>query len=205
MNLKPDRMRSATSSIIVGIDNGLTGGVCALSRVAGLPPIDMFPMPTIVRHHGFSKTKTSKVKGVAKKTTAAATSNEIDGPALVRRIREITNGRLATILIEECPEHARQKSIMRSMAMSYGIIIGAITTGLPECKLVPVRSGNPTDSWQRAMFGNVAKGDTKSHALDAARRLWPNETWLRTPKCKTPDSGLIDAALIAEYGRIKNL
>ena len=189
----------------VGIDNGLTGGVCALSRVAGLPPIEMFSMPTLVRRHGFSKTKTSKAKGITKKTTAAATSNEIDGAALVRMIREITNRKAATILIEECPEHAQQKSVMRSMAMSYGILLGAITTGLPECKVVIVRSGNPADSWQRAMFGKAAQGDTKSHALAAVRRLWPNEQWMKSERSKTPDTGLIDAALIAEFGRIKNL
>jgi len=38
-----------------------------------------------------------------------------------------------------------------------------------------------------------------------ARQLWPDETWLASPRCTKPHDGMIDAALIAEYARISNL
>jgi hypothetical protein len=59
--------------------------------------------------------------------------------------------------------------------------------------------------WQKVMLPGCAKGDTKPAALARARQLWPAESWLASPRCSKPHDGMIDAALIAEYGRIKNL
>lgn len=50
-----------------------------------------------------------------------------------------------------------------------------------------------------------AKGDTKPRALAKALQLWPGETFLASERCRVPHDGMIDAALIAEYGRINNL
>jgi len=165
--------------IYVGIDNGLTGGLVALSDHPG-PPIAMLPMPTLKR----------------------GKFNEIDGTAVVMWIRDIAQQQPCTIAIEDCPEHAQQKSTMRSMGISYGILVGSISAGCPAATLRIVRSGNPKDSWQRKMLGTLQAGGTKAEALLAARELWPAESWLKTHKCKTPDTGLIDAALIAEFSRL---
>lgn len=192
------------SDIIIGIDNGLTGGIVALSTAHGLI-IDCTPMPTAKRKHWFKKTKTSVRKGEKSKSTDYARENEIDGASVTDWIRHTTNSKPCTILIEECPAHARQKSIMRSMAISYGILIGAVTANLPSYRLVVVRSGNSLDSWQRAMLGVCEQGTTKEVALAVAKHLWPNEHWLATPRSKTPHDGMIDAALIAAYGRINHL
>jgi len=189
--------------MIVGIDNGLTGGIVAISAHHGLI-IGKIPMPTLTRTHVFEKTKTHKSKGLSRKVTKAARDTEIDGLQLADWILRVTAGRPCSILIEECPEHARQKSAMRSMAISYGILIGAISTALYNYRLVVVRSGNPKDSWQRAMLGSCAAGDTKPAALAKARQLWPDESWLASSRCSTAHSGMVDAALIAGYGRISN-
>ncbi len=59
--------------------------------------------------------------------------------------------------------------------------------------------------WQKTRMPKGQKFDTKAAALKAARRLWPDQTWLRSPRCKNPDDGLVDAALMAEYGRRNRL
>jgi len=199
-----DTPETRGSMIYIGVDNGLDGGIAAISASHRLF-IDATPMPTITRTHVFKKTKTRKINGVSSKITELATDREIDGLQLADWILRITDSRPCTILIEECPEHAQQKSTMRSMGVSYGILIGAISTALYNYKLVVVRSGNPSDSWQRCMLGKCATGGTKSVALKKANELWPDEKFLATERSKTPHTGMIDAALIAEYGRILNL
>lgn len=54
--------------------------------------------------------------------------------------------------------------------------------------------------WHKAMCKGVPGKDTKARALVVARRLWPSETFV-PPGCKVPHDGLVDAALIAEWGR----
>lgn len=185
--------------LLIGIDNGLSGGTAAISAASGLL-IESIPMPTKTRTHLFEKTTERRAGGKKVKTTALAEENEIDARALIQWIKRVTDSRPCTILIEECPEHAQQKSTMRSMGISYGILLGAIEASLPGYCLKVVRSGNPKDSWQRAMFGALAQGETKPAAIAKAREFWPDETWLASPRSKTPHMGMVDAALIARHG-----
>jgi hypothetical protein len=55
------------------------------------------------------------------------------------------------------------------------------------------------------MIPGCEKGETKRAASELARRLWPDESFFATERCKTPHDGLVDAALIAEYARRKNV
>lgn len=169
--------------MIIGIDNGLSGGLVAISRQHGLI-IAKTPMPVITRSlHRPKKT------------------NEIHAAEVVRWIADVTDYRPCLVVIEECPEHANRASTMRSMGISYGILIGAITGGLTGYRVAVVRSGNSLDSWQRAILGKVPQGKTKPAALAVASDLWPDEKWLASPKRKTAHDGMVDAALIAEYAR----
>jgi hypothetical protein len=61
--------------------------------------------------------------------------------------------------------------------------------------------------WQREFWKQPrgVKVDTKISALAAAKRLWPDETWLASQRCSVPNHNLVDAALIAEWGRRKGL
>jgi hypothetical protein len=163
--------------MIVGIDNGLTGGLVALSDHPG-PPIGMLAMPS-VRHRN---------------------RNEINIRAVHLWLSEVTGGNLsrATYVIEE-PNNSRNASTAYSVASSFHSLRGFF-----EAKMLYWERITP-QAWQKVMLAGCAKGDTKPAALARCRKLWPNETWLRTPKCKTPDAGLCDAALIAEFARIKRL
>jgi len=53
--------------------------------------------------------------------------------------------------------------------------------------------------WQKEMLAGQPRG---SEYL-VASRLWPMTDWRATPKCKTVHDGLVDAVLIAEFGRRK--
>ena len=61
-------------------------------------------------------------------------------------------------------------------------------------------------SWQNELLGkNREKGMTKALALAAAQAKWPAHKWTATDRAVKPHEGLVDAALISEYGRIKGL
>jgi len=56
-------------------------------------------------------------------------------------------------------------------------------------------------SWQRSMLAGTSGADTKQRALVAAQRLWPGQDWRANERCRKPHAGIVDAALIAEFGR----
>ena len=54
--------------------------------------------------------------------------------------------------------------------------------------------------WQKVLYAGVS-GDGKERSRIAAARLFPAEKFHATPRSRSPHGGLVDAALIAEYGR----
>jgi hypothetical protein len=162
--------------IYIGIDGGLSGALVALSDHPG-PPVAMLPMPT-----------RGKSKG-----------NEVDCLELWNWIRMSSPSGNVTVILETPGKFSAGTQSLCSMWDTYGAIRGVL-----ESRCIRHHRITP-QAWQKVMLPNCAKGDTKPAALARCRQLWPGETWLRTPKCKVADTGLIDAALIAEYGRIKNL
>lgn len=52
---------------------------------------------------------------------------------------------------------------------------------------------------------NKKEVHTKETSLNAAKRLFPTMDFKRTERCKKPDDNLVDAVLISEYLRRKNL
>lgn len=161
--------------IYIGIDNGLTGGLVSLSDHPG-EPIEMIAMPT-----------RNKAKG-----------NEVDAFAVWDWIHA-WGGTACTVILETPGKHSPGAQALCSMWDSYGAIRGVLESrGIRHHRIAP-------QQWQKKMLPGCAKGDTKPAALARARQLWPGETWLATPRSTKPHEGMIDAALIAEYGRISNL
>ena len=164
--------------IYIGIDNGLTGALVALSDHPG-PPIEMTVMPT-----------RGKTKG-----------NEVDAKEVGIILSAISGGFYGgiTVILETPGKHSPGAQALCSMWDSYGAIRGVLEShGIRHHRITP-------QQWQKKMLPGCAKGDTKPAALTKARQLWPAENWLASPRCTKPHDGLIDAALIAEYGRILNL
>lgn len=85
--------------MIIGIDNGLDGGLCAISKYDGLI-IDRCAMPTLKR----------------------AGKREVDTMAIYNWIRNLHTEPL--IAIEEPLKHAKTSQAMRSMGISFGKILG---------------------------------------------------------------------------------
>jgi hypothetical protein len=176
------------SQIYIGIDNGLTGGIVALSDHPG-PPIGLWKMPT-----------RNKSKG-----------NEVNAYDIWEILCCYDPAKITVIL--ETPmtgwgshnkdSEGRQFKVstqsIASMWDSYGAIRGVLESrGIRHHRITP-------QAWQKVMLVGCAKGDTKPAALAMAGRIWPGETWLATPRSTKPHGGLIDAALIAEYARRMNL
>ena len=104
-----------------------------------------------------------------------------------------------TVILETPGKHSPGAQALCSMWDSYGCIRGILESrGIRHHRIAP-------QQWQKKMLVGCAKGDTKPAALAKARQLWPQETWLASSRCSKPHDGMIDAALIAEYGRISNL
>lgn len=93
---------------------------------------------------------------------------------------------------------------------TFGFLKGVlIANGIPYHLVQP-------KEWQREIWINEDKVyrykhdgkkmiDTKATSLNAARRLFPGEDLKRTPKCRAADDNKVDALLICEYARRKNL
>ena len=99
------------------------------------------------------------------------------------------------LAIEEPLAHARSSQAMRSMAISFGKLLG-----MAECKDFEVARIS-VHKWQKKMLGFIPKGKTKQVALEIASTMEPSENWLKNKRCSTPHDGLIDAFLVAHYYR----
>ena len=167
------------TKIYLGIDNGLKGGLVALSSLAGVAPIAMAAMPT-------------RKKSSGNEVAAELVMAFIDG--LHCDIRSSL-----TVIIETPGKHSPGAQALCSMWDSYGVLRAI-------CEVKGIRHHRITpQTWQKKMLPGCEKGNTKPFAESVARRLWPAETWLATAKCSTPHDGLIDAALMAEYARREKL
>jgi len=54
--------------------------------------------------------------------------------------------------------------------------------------------------WQKFAHKGIDGTDPKDKSLTAVKQRYPNEDWLVTSRSTKPHDGLIDAALICEYG-----
>lgn len=73
--------------------------------------------------------------------------------------------------------------------------------GFMAAKKIPVSLVHPR-TWQAKLLGSkFAAGDSKKKAYEVASQLWPNESFLPTPRCRKFHDGMVDATLIALYGK----
>ena len=95
---------------IIGIDNGLSGGICALCPESGIL-LDKTVMPL---REAFGK-------------------NEADAAAVVRWL---TRFQCIGVGIEEPPHHAPSASAMRSLSLSFGLLTGSLQqAGHNTCRI----------------------------------------------------------------------
>jgi len=156
--------------LYIGIDNGISGAIVAIGQCG------------------------SYVDGIAMPHSKHRSRNEVDVRRVHLWLSDVTCGNLSSAIytIEE-PNNSRTPSTAYSVASSFHSLRGFF-----EAKLLPFNRITP-QIWQKAILGKVPAGMTKEYAMKRAFELFPNERFLKSPRCKTPDPGLIDAALIAHY------
>jgi hypothetical protein len=159
--------------VIVGADNGLDGGLCALSPVTGTI-LGVAPMPTRLRG---GKREVCPI-GVRRWLLGLE-----DCPSRV------------LCVIEEPLKHAKSSQAIRSMAISFGTL--CTVAELIGCAGYRMQ----VTEWQRPVLGRVPKGKTKQRALEVATSLWPDQNWLASSRCRVAHDGMVDAALLAHHAQ----
>jgi len=160
--------------VIIGIDNGISGAMVAISAYHG-KVIDKILMPT----------------------RPSDKSRECDAAAVCEWIVRSTHTDDIAVALETPSKHSPGTLALCSMWDCYGAIRGILEAyGIKHVRIAP-------RTWQAEMLGKVPKGETKAYARAKAREIWANEDWLATPRSKKAHEGFIDAALIAEFYRRK--
>lgn len=86
----------------------------------------------------------------------------------------------------------------------FGMSVGIIH-GIVDALSIPYTLVGPK-KWQAICYQGIPENkDKKIMSAIAAHRLFPEESFIATARSKKPHDGLTDAALIAYYGKVKNL
>ena len=90
-----------------------------------------------------------------------------------------------------------------SSMFKFGKVYGALQ-GLLICHQIPTIDVRP-QAWMKVLHEGISRDlDPKERSRIVFSKLFPHVDARRSVKCRTPDMGLVDAALIAEYGRRAN-
>ena len=163
------------NEFFIGCDNGITGGLVALSPQSRI--IACLPMPSLKARKG----------------------NEIDIASVWRWISGLDVATDKFSVIVEEPGGSKSAMAATSMAGSFHSLRSmCVLKNLRWHRITP-------QSWQKEMIPGCKAGETKPRALAASRQLWPDEPFLASERCRVPHDGLVDAALIAEFARRKRL
>jgi hypothetical protein len=164
-------MKRTEDTVIVGIDNGISGGLCAIADWSG----------DVIAH-------------AAMPTNTFDGKTEVDVRAVLRWLEPYCRNLI--VCIEEPLKHAKSSQAMRSMSISFGKILGAC-----EAKQYAVHRIQVKEWQDIMLGKRLAKGMTKVVALKKANDLWPEERWLASNRSKISHDGIVDAALISRYYR----
>lgn len=171
--------------VYLGIDPGKSGGIIAL------------------RHDG----------AVMEKQVMPILGDNLDVAALYDLFKDLQERFTIVVVLEDV------HSIFGMSAATnfvFGYVCGAIEAVVLCLKLKLVKVAPKT--WQKEIWDNGDKVykpkkpeqknpsiDTKATSLCAATRLFPREDLRKSTRSKIPADGIVDAILLAEYGRRKNL
>jgi len=114
-------------------------------------------------------------------------------PDDLRRFRELVKG-AEMVFIERAHSMPKQGVISTfTYAQHFGELLGVLID-TPHTLV-------PPHVWQRQIHaGCSTKWSPKKRSLEAARRLFPGESFIATPRSKVPHMGMVESALIALFG-----
>lgn len=126
-------------------------------------------------------------------TMTIGKKNELDTKTIVEILRA---HQVKAVGIEKQQAMPGQGAVsMFTIGKNYGKLIGIIDSlGITRIDLV-------SRAWQKVMFANYPKGDTKLTSIAVAQALFPKEDFRKSDRCTNKHDGLTDATLIAEYTR----
>ena len=150
-------------------------------------------------------TKPRAVLGIDPGKTGAVCAMHADGPD-VRRFPEDGDPleTMAELMSEYYIAHAYLERVsampgngavsMFNFGRGYGLIQGWLRGLLIPFTLVSPRV------WQKELHLGCSGADAKARSAQAAKQLFPAAE-LVLPRCRKPHDGMVDALLIAEWGR----
>ena len=178
--------------LILGIDPGISGGICVMDEIGVIKHIHKIPTFKM-------KTGTLTKKGKDKMQT------QVDFRELFNILEPIYKYNEIRAYVEEITHlHGFPSSSNFRLGYACGIVHAALQT-FGDFYLIKPRL------WQKELWedgdivlkeikGGKKRKDPKPTSMECAKRLFSEESFI--PKgCRSMHDGLIDAALIAEYGR----
>ena len=160
---------------IIGIDNGLDGGIVSLCPDGAVLRADVMPTVKLGKRRQYDLVTLADLFNYAAHHTRCAVFIEQSKP-MPRVMKGVTGA--------------------WSSGYTFGIAIGMLAALRISYTVV-----RPQE-WQRAMFAGLpADATTKQKSVIVAQRLWPSVDWTRSERATKAHDGMTDAALIAEAGR----
>jgi len=158
--------------VVIGIDNGLDGGLVALSSKG---VVWMEVTPTI----GKGK-RSFDLSGMRRSLVV---------------LKSDARGDLIVGLERAQAMPGQGVSSTFSTGFGHGLWQGLLVgIGIPFELVSPQK-------WQRTMFEGINRTDTKAASALVAQRLRPDVDWRASPRCRKSHDGLTDAFCIAEFLR----
>jgi hypothetical protein len=177
----------------IGIDCGLDGGIAFLEPQTLRTVI----MPVDV-----------EIIKVGKKTKERRSINLLKLRDIIELCLRDSSGEL-TAIIENPGGHAPSAAGLRSMTYSFAVTeMCCVMLGV-KYETVLSQAWQKT-FWTKPKLPKLPKGekrdpqekfDTKAAALAVAVDIWPEHDWLASKRCKNPHDGMVDAALLALWGK----
>ena len=165
---------------IIGIDNGLDGGVVVIDETG-----------RVLEKHIAPVLDEGKGKRV------------YDVPAMVRIL--VGYGATMQPVNEKSFAYLERAQAMPKQGVSSTFSIGfgfGLWQGILHTLQIPHAIVGPRQ-WQDEMFRGIDKTNTKRASALVASRLSPGTDWRATERSRVPHDGLTDAFCIAEYGRCR--
>ena len=179
----------------MGIDPGLTGGIVILNEEGSVE--NKWPIPTIVSYASGKKKKATKEgEQPKKKATKSKKTTTLDLIALNQIFTQ-----LKTEVDHAVLEQVASRPGMASPAVfKFGRVYG-ILEGLLAAHQIPYTLCIPR-VWCKVIHAGIEGGmEPKDKSRVALGRLFPAVDLRPTERAIKPHEGMMDALLIAEWGR----
>jgi hypothetical protein len=175
-------------STYIGIDCGLNGGIGIITdkRIFGVPmPTFWTTLKSGKRRKEYNYLAIRQILEAHKSDFLKVTLEE-QFPLPISRTNTKTG------------KEVKQGAVsIFSTGFGYGMFIGML------CGMDVTTDTVHPKTWQKEFFKRDTSKTTKEQALEAVRMLFPDTDLFATERSTKPNDGIVDAILIAEWGRRK--